>query len=811
MRRPFRLTILLVLAPILLLAPVYLTGKAIFWGTPLLQFVPWRIWAWETLQQGNLPLWNPLLGMGAPLIANYQSALFYPPNWLYFLAAAIGGVSALVWIQSLIIVLHLILAAIGMAGFARWLGIDELGQTISGLAFGLSGYLVTRAGFLSVNAASAWLPWVMLGVGRLYEQRQYPWRKKLRAVLFLGLAFGIQLLAGHAQTAWYTLLFAAAWGIYLAAAGIKWRGAAQENQGVAHSQYGNRLNSLNSVKNIKELTSWALLLGLSLAFAVGLAAVQLFPTAEYLLQSQRSSAVGYEFAMTYSFWPWRLLSFLAPSLFGDPLVGDYWGYANFWEDAVYIGLIPFLCALRVIFGFIRRKKFEGSSLKQPLRGLIGFFLGATIIAVFLALGSNTPIFPWLYRHIPTFDMFQAPTRYSIVAEFSLAVLAGIGVSRLRRPSGRTLYWARLGTAGAFAVMLGAGLAWLLMGSISPSFIRATALAGGIGCLFGFLILRGPERQEFDDQAQPFGYVGWSWALSIVVAGDLLVAGWGMNPGVETTIYQENPLESGLIQDLAPGGRLYLPAKDEESLKFDRFFQFESFNLRYAGDTWYEVRSSFLPNVSLLDGIPSANNFDPLVPGRFDQWMDSLEQANGPQRERMLNLMAVKVVEKVDHTDPRLVIFQSRESLPRLRWVSCGLSSGSGTESLDLVQGESWSLDEAVVLEGSGSELDQDCSPSAEARIDLLSESPNHLVLNVNATTPGYLVQADVWYPGWQASIDGQPVDILQANYLFRAIPAPAGEHTITLSYKPVSFYAGVVLSLITLCGLIVGGYLSRGF
>src|SRR4030066_8161 len=95
------------LGPFILLAPVYLAGKALFWGTPLLQFVPWWSYAWETLLAGHLPLWNPLVGMGAPLLANYQSALFYPPNWLVLLAGIIGGISWAAWLQTLLVVLHL--------------------------------------------------------------------------------------------------------------------------------------------------------------------------------------------------------------------------------------------------------------------------------------------------------------------------------------------------------------------------------------------------------------------------------------------------------------------------------------------------------------------------------------------------------------------------------------------------------------------------------------------------------------------------------------------------------------------------------
>ncbi|MEJ2150454.1 MAG: hypothetical protein P8Z40_13375, partial [Chloroflexota bacterium] len=65
-----------------------LLGKVIFWGVPLLQFYPWQKMAFDALRSGALPLWNPLLGNGAPLLANYQTAVFYPPNWLHLFVPA---------------------------------------------------------------------------------------------------------------------------------------------------------------------------------------------------------------------------------------------------------------------------------------------------------------------------------------------------------------------------------------------------------------------------------------------------------------------------------------------------------------------------------------------------------------------------------------------------------------------------------------------------------------------------------------------------------------------------------------------------
>ena len=144
--------------------------------------------------------------MGAPLLANYQPGLLYPPNWLYFILAAIGGIPTLAWGMSLLVAAHLAWAAIGMAFLARRLGLGILAQIISGLAFGLSGYLVARAGFLSINASVAWVPWVILGVISLGED--------VPNFNLLSICVGLQLLAGHAQTSWYTLILAGMWAMF---------------------------------------------------------------------------------------------------------------------------------------------------------------------------------------------------------------------------------------------------------------------------------------------------------------------------------------------------------------------------------------------------------------------------------------------------------------------------------------------------------------------------------------------------------------------------------------------------------------------
>jgi len=534
-RNTWKPIIPIIIAGLSLLSPVLLTGKTLYWGTPALQFVPWRDLAWDILRSGQVPLWNPYLGMGAPLMANYQLGFFYPPNWMLFLLDLIGGIQWSTWGQALLVSFHLILAGWGMARLSSEMGLKPLAQTVSGLAFGLSGYLVSRAGFLSINAAAAWLPWILLWETRLVRSRGNSRVERSKNFLMLSVVISMQLLAGHAQTAWYSLLLAGFWAGYMG-----WKFANSQRKKAA-SYPTPSLVGPNAKSGFFGLGLALVGFGLAVVLACALASVQLIPTGEYLLQSQRSGAVDYDYAMNYSFWPWHLLSLLAPEMFGNPVRGDYWGYANYWEDAVYVGLLPFIMAIAAVWkGYTSR--FDNDIQPKGIRsqffskGLISFLVAMCVISILLALGKNTPVFPWLYEHVWTFDMFQAPARFTLWLEFGLALLAGAGVHFWRRPRGRALYWTRLATAGAFAVTLGAGLAWLLLGEIRPTFIRATALVGVWAVGTGGLSLLAPQSgrgsgiPEGDrGQAEDLSGAWWSIGVVLLVSVDLLIAGWTYSP------------------------------------------------------------------------------------------------------------------------------------------------------------------------------------------------------------------------------------------------------------------------------------------
>ncbi len=775
-------TITIVILPLFLFLPSILRGEVFYWGTPILQFFPWRFWAWQTLLEGHIPLWNPLTGMGSPLLANYQSGLFYPPNWLSLVAFALGGIAWMTTMQTILVVFHLIWAGLGTSLLLKKLNSSELAQTIGGLAFCMSGYLVARAGFFSINAAVAWVPWVILFTHSLVDQKKRVERGGILSIVELVVVLVMQLLSGHAQITWMTLMLAFLWSGF--------QGVVDSVSLVSQSVPKWKF-SKHSIKSFLHLMLFDLVklwstLVLSVIIAVGLTAIQLFPTLEYLLQSQRATAVDYEFAMTYSFWPWHFLNLIAPNFFGNPANGDYWGYGNYWEDATYIGLFPFAMSILALFSMRRSEH----------RGTIIFFIGLIGISFVFALGANTPIYPWFYRKVPGFQMFQAPARFTLWAVFALSILSGLGVDHLSRPQGRSLYWFRLATAGCLSLVIGSVWLYFSHVNVRQTMIYSTATTGLLGFFVGLFILYAPI--SFGNEAKSNNQKHlWDWLVILFVMSDLTFFDRGLNPTIDRKLYVEEAQNIEQIRKLTNNGRIFIPPLEEYKIKFERFFRFDTYHIR---EEWTNLRAMQLPNINLFDHIPSANNFDPLIPYRYAHWMEVYNRVYAKNKMKMLKLMNVSAVLRFNDMHRLGVTFDGIGTYPRFRWVPCALWVHNGEEAIEVIFQSSLDLTKYVVLEKDEESYINDkanCDLRGKASIEVEKENPNHIELHIHSRSPGYLIISDVWYPGWIAFVNNQRMPILKANYLFRGVLIPEGENRVVMIYCPISFYSGMVLSIIS--------------
>lgn len=720
-----------------------LTGEVFFWGLPALQFVPWRQLAFDMLRDGYLPLWNLYNGAGAPLFANYQSALLYPFNWP-------GFVLPLAWQMSVTAVLHLFIAGWGMWAFTGRLEVPALGRGLSALAFGLSAYLAARLGTYPIISAAAWMPWLLwaaLGVLTRSRRRDLAW---------LALFAGMQLLAGHAQTAWYSLLLVgafAAWFTFTRRP-ANWR----------------RL----------VLVGGALLLG------AGIAALQLLATGELLLQSQRSNGVGYDFAMNFSYDWKRALNLLSPNVFGSPGSGTYITEGAFFEDAVYIGLIPLVSALAVALAWVwrRLRRMERPAYWETLP----FWLLVVIVGFVMALGKNSPVFPFLYEHVPTFDLFQAPVRWHIWTIFGLSLLAGMGVGAWGRGK-----WLLFGTRLATAACLGAvALALFAPRFLPPEvavnegvrvIIQAVIFTGIMGALAGDLTLVQPEPGSRL-------YRWWSAAVLLVVAFDLGYAAQGLNPTIPAAFYDR------LEADNTASARAYWPEKTQETAMYERYLPFRDY--RVAVENRRAFRASGLPNLNLLEGQPLLNNFDPLLVGHFAEYLDQIE-ANPAQAGTLL--LAAGTGWIVDAEGSRAPIVPEQPPGAVFMDAACW-HPGNSSLKAGLLAAD-WQPLRQVHLLGVG-----DCPPvsdesPAQAVVTSVAETPNQIIIEVQTETGGLLYIPNTDYPGWQAFVDGQSARILRANLAFMAVEVPAGANEVRLEYHPWWLLPGTLASLFSLIVTLV--------
>lgn len=753
---PSWLPLVLVVLVLITLFHRLLSGQTLFWGLPSLQFYPWRHFAFQQLSEGRLPTWNPYVGAGAPLLANYQSAVFYPPNWLFFVLPDAQAINA-------VALLHVIWAGLGMWLFTDTLGLPPFGRGISTLSYALGGYLIARLGSFPTADAGAWIPWMFWGVHQVITRRHW------RDVGWLSLFFGMQLLAGHAQTTWYSSLGVGLYALWI----VLWQMRRDSGQ-----------------RRIYVL----LLLGMGVLLGLAAAAIQLIPTAEYLRESQRSGGLDYDIAANLSYSPFRLITLLSPNFYGTPADGTYLTQGIYFEDAAYIGFIPVISAMAAVVGWIRKRRFL---IHYPIFAQVPFWLALALIALVFAMGRHGPVFGLLYDHVPTFDFFREPVRWLILTVFSLSVMAGIGTQHWGRGKW-VVFWSRLAAAGGGAMVV---MSFAARQIVQPSeelnvlTMGTIALGSWIACA-ALLTLTQP------DSTSRISPLWWRIAVLVFVALDLAWAATGLNPSVPADFYRNFSVSR-------PEGRIYWFDEYEKEIKFERFFDLSDYRL--ARDQWPDVRASLLPNLNMLDGVPSLNNFDPLLPRYHGEYIDLIEE-QGMDSAALLRAAGVSQV--YGTTQPEGwqgegPTFVAPETAPRA-WV---VPAASWADSDDLIKemlrDPVWDPEHTVILSGTPPNASDD-SATVRGEITLLENRPNRQRYRVETNAPGYLVISNTWYPGWSASINGGEVDLYRANLAFQAVKVPAGGAEVTVHYNVTNWgmSAGIsiVASLVILV-IIALGYL----
>ena len=589
-------------------------------------------------------------------------------------------------------------------------------------------------------------------------------------VALLALFCALQLLAGHAQTSFYSGVIVGFFALYRLA-------QRQVPEG------GSRIRrSLLAVGGLLLAAVWG----------VALAAIQLLPTAELAAHSQRAgNLTDMTFAYELSFWPWRLITLLAPDFFGNPARGEYWAYGTYWEEAAFVGVLPLMLAALALVAWWRKRK---QSAGGPLT-VVPFLAILCLVSILLALGNRTPLYPLLFRYVPGFGLFQAPARLTIGYALGVALLAGIGADTVRiTPRIRTVL--RVVLIAGLGIGLAALVARLALPDVRDSFAGSVLRLGvSLAVASGVLLLRGrrlPGKR-------------WEGLVIAVVVVDLLLFGWGLAPGTAPAVYRD-PVATAEFLETQPPGRMHVDRVYAQQV----YDQYVSLAVLGPSDVAYlqGLRESLLPNLNSTHHLPGSGNYDPLTIGAYDDLYDLLQGT--PDMEAslpLLNLFGARYLVSDRELDLFLLynkgpyIYANEAALPEAYVVHQARIVEDAQKRLEILQDPRFDPRVEVIL---SHPLPSVPVPGPRESRDepssVLREGQGRVIIEIAMTRPGYLVLTDTYYPGWQATVDGNPVEILEANHTFRAVQLDRGEHTIVFAYEPSSFRLG---AWITLAALIV--------
>ncbi|MBN2471512.1 MAG: YfhO family protein, partial [Anaerolineae bacterium] len=150
----------------------------------------------------------------------------------------------------------------------------------------------------------------------------------------------------------------------------------------------------------------------------------------------------------------------------------------------------------------------------------------------------------------------------------------------------------------------------------------------------------------------------------------------------------------------------------------------------------------------------------------------------------------------------VTIFLNTQAEPLVRLVYHAEPVDTPEAAWEAIHAPDWHASQTIYVEG-GPALDS--APPEGASLFYTIYDARKLAVVVRTPEPVYLLLSEVWYPGWQACIDGQPVPIYRANTAFRAVYIPhAGEHTVWLAFRPLSVIVGLVISGVTVLALAAG-------
>ena len=726
---------------------------------PVLQHYPlaWR--AAQSWKKGEIPLWNPDIACGMPLLADSHSLPLDPIFLFSYLCFADPQ-----WAWTVMLMLQFLILSAVVIFFLMLMECDWIGASFGSTAIAFSSSIVTWSEMRLFSSTVIWL------LCALFFLQKAILTKFPQYYLLAGLALAGMQVTGHLQFVIYGWLLFFFFGA----------------------------SRISSEKNLK--LRQTVLFGFSVIMGVCFSMLAWLPQLELLTRTMRGEPGRYFPLFRFGMIPW--ISMICPDFLGNPVHQNYFGLFIYQKSylnipIIYIGIIPLFFVFYSLFRKISYRKF---------------WIGCAIsILGLLSILDIRLIRNALFRLSPSFFSMD-PGRLGAYIPIFLGIAAGLGASRFfeeirlnRIPFRFIVFFTSI------IIFMWLAISLIVIG-FHPYFTR---IARDNSMLLYLLKL---HNENGLIMLFPPVMMSICFAISLLIAAlfykyklirpQILFLILALITGIDLLKFSINYMTFSRSSFLKLPQELQAEWPESSPAK-GRLCGIDS------SQCWNFAGQVLPPNSSLMLGAHDFRGYVSTYVGRYAHFLNELQSRKYYDRRLMplhspiYDLAGIRwLFYNSEQRDSSLKLrfswnelrcYENLAAFPK-GWIVYNVKTFKDLHRMFLeIQNRRVHMADTVYFETAEGVQRKEVSPSEPGSVIDLTFSDHRLNFEVRSQAPGFLVVNNTYYPGWRALVNGENRTVMKANYLFQAVEIPSGISTVSLFYRPVSFLLGCFSLLVMLC------------
>jgi len=758
-----------------------------------------NLYAWSyyftwAIKNGCFPFWDFMTFCGQPFGTDPPSNF----NILNMLSVFFGPKTA--W--SIRHMFCVFLAGYFTYVYAKSVNISRFSAFICGIVYMFTSTVIVE----HIHTMSFFIPLVFICLEKAVKYKKNTW------IVFASILTAVYYLNANPQFALYVFVFHCCYIIY---------------------RHYSLTGKVDLTVTLRYLVIFAVL-------TFGFSAIQFFRLYEIALDSQRT--ISFHTNSYVTMLPTNLITMIIPYFYESPFrpVELNFFFGRFWLEvsknlpAVLgrpsIAFAPYVGVLGIILGIL-------AFLKRAPRSLEKFFGWCAVVTVVFM--STSFLWHMIIKHIPILNQLMFLHRVFVIYEFSLAILVGIGVDILLNNDKKVLWqgtikWtSRIIVFTVAAISVVFSIVHLIVYYNKDYFFKV-----GEGLINKHVIanpsyIGPPELYDIRlEQLYQF-FCSWtntldpSFLISIII---IILCAFVLY------LYRRDILKRRLFRfaviflilgdllAIVPPSLGFTPAKDVAPVvRAAEFIKnqpglFRVFRLQDVRNLLKPEKVSFLrPNTNIIYGLSSVEGGKSLMRRRYVDFIGTLDEGvsddgfiTGFQNfnSRIIDLTNVRYIVtsnnrslgkgfKLAYIDQEYRVYENQRALPRAFMVYKSRIIEEKKTILTTLLDPGFKLDKEIVLEEEGQLIKRSNEHITGARVQITRYEPNQIHVKVYTPGNGYLFLSDNYDPGWRVYVDGKRDKIYRADYTFRAVELPEGDHEVEFVYKPSSVKTGVILFFVS--------------